>query len=48
MIATFWLPLSSILLWAIASTGFLLASSGFIGFCPMCALFGRARKPHEN
>lgn len=34
-------PLSNMLAWLAVAGGVMLAGTGFIGFCPMCALLGR-------
>lgn len=35
------LPASSALLWAALATAATLALTGFVGFCPACAMVGR-------
>ena len=39
--AVFYIPLAGMPLWLAAGGGIMLACTGFIGFCPMCAMAGR-------
>ncbi len=39
--AGFFIPLEPMLKWAAIGGGIMFACTGFIGFCPMCAMVGR-------
>lgn len=45
-IGAFALPIDPRYQWLAAAGGAMFAATGFVGFCPMCALFGRRPKPH--
>ena len=40
-IAGFWMGLSGATTGLLAGSGVFLAATGFVGFCPMCAMLGR-------
>jgi hypothetical protein len=48
VIASFVIPMASTPQWVAAAAGVMFACTGFVGFCPMCALFGRKLKRHEG
>ena len=48
VIASFVMPITPVMKWVAAAAGVMFAGTGFIGFCPMCALFGRKLKRHES
>ncbi len=45
--ASLYMPLGTTLGWLAVASGVMLAGTGFIGFCPMCALFGRQLGPRS-
>lgn len=47
VIAAFAIPTEPTIKWIIAVAGIVFACTGFIGFCPMCALVGRKLKRAE-
>ncbi|MBP6562885.1 MAG: DUF2892 domain-containing protein [Neisseriaceae bacterium] len=41
LISPFFLSMTSTIQWLVMVTGVIVACTGFIGFCPMCAIAGR-------
>lgn len=48
VIAAFFVPVAFVIQWTAAAAGVIFACTGFIGFCPMCAMSGRKVKRHGN
>lgn len=48
VIASFVMPNTPVMQWVAAAAGVMFACTGFIGFCPMCAPFGRKLKRHGS
>ncbi|HZG19300.1 MAG TPA: DUF2892 domain-containing protein [Herbaspirillum sp.] len=46
--AAFLIPFLHEIQWPTIGVGALVACTGCIGFCPMCALFGRKLKDHGH
>jgi hypothetical protein len=44
VLAAFMLPMADVLKWLLAASGASFVAMGFVGFCPMCAMFGRKLK----
>ncbi len=44
VIASFVMPIEPAIKWVAVAAGVVFACTGFIGFCPMCAMFGRKLK----
>lgn len=45
--APLFIAMDSAFKWIVVAAGIVFACTGFIGFCPMCALFGRKLKRSE-
>lgn len=44
VVVAFVTPLEPVYLWSAVAAGVVFACTGFIGFCPMCAIAGRKLK----
>lgn len=44
----FIMPIATVIQWVAMAASVMFACTGFIGICPMCAMFGRRLKHHES